>query len=221
MVTPQRPLPAANYELWFPNTFVCHPIISWPFHGILIAQVCRMDQSDLPSDQTSLNPFGHVSHPRIEKLKFNRNYVSQAMYLTLFEGNKSANSVHHDITLCPRQTFFVSSTSNLFTKHHRFKQNDVALEIVIQMEKIISSTSLDCESEREMSFVNGTMMILAYTANMIATLPERVDENTVVDRSNVTTTTLSPEERENQFDFDDRKCPQVTSFFPNLTNVAI
>ena len=56
-----------------------------------------------------------------------------------------------------------------------------------------------------MSFVNGTMMILAYTANMIATLPERVDENTVVDRSNVTTTTLSPEERENQFDFDDRK----------------
>ncbi|KAK9303172.1 hypothetical protein QLX08_004964 [Tetragonisca angustula] len=55
-----------------------------------------------------------------------------------------------------------------------------------------------------MSFVNGTMMILAYTANMIATLPERVDENTVVDRSNVTTTTLSPEERENQFDFDDQ-----------------
>lgn len=59
-----------------------------------------------------------------------------------------------------------------------------------------------------MSFVNGTMMLLAYTANMIATLPEKVGtelgENTM-DNTNVTTTTLSPEERENQFDFDDRE----------------
>ncbi|XP_033196633.1 pancreatic triacylglycerol lipase [Bombus vancouverensis nearcticus] len=58
-----------------------------------------------------------------------------------------------------------------------------------------------------MSFVNGTMMLLAYTANMIATLPEKVGselgENTI-DNTNVTTTTLSPEERENQFDFDDQ-----------------
>ncbi|CAK9806436.1 Pancreatic lipase-related protein 2 [Anthophora plagiata] len=56
-------------------------------------------------------------------------------------------------------------------------------------------------------FINETMLILAYTANMIATLPEKTDSqglNNSVEQSNVTTTTLSPEEEENQFDFEDQ-----------------
>lgn len=70
-----------------------------------------------------------------------------------------------------------------------------------------------------MSFVNGTMMLLAYTANMIATLPEKVGselgENTI-DNTNLTTTTLSPEERENQFDFDDREYIGIFRYFINV-----
>ncbi|XP_020284566.1 pancreatic lipase-related protein 2-like [Pseudomyrmex gracilis] len=49
-----------------------------------------------------------------------------------------------------------------------------------------------------MSFLNETLFVLAYTANIIANLPEN---NTAV--QNVTTTTLSPEEQENKFDLDD------------------
>ena len=56
-------------------------------------------------------------------------------------------------------------------------------------------------------FGNGTMfMILAQTANMITTLSEKSDTQAVdkaFQRQNVTTTTLSPEEEENQFDFKD------------------
>lgn len=56
-------------------------------------------------------------------------------------------------------------------------------------------------------FVNGTMLILAYTANMMATLAEK-NESQALDNSvqkiNVTTTTLSPEEQENQLDLEDR-----------------
>lgn len=49
--------------------------------------------------------------------------------------------------------------------------------------------------------LNETLMVLAYTANMMATLPEK--NNSV---GNVSTTTLSPEEEENKFGLDDRKC---------------
>ncbi|KAG7212402.1 hypothetical protein KM043_012720 [Ampulex compressa] len=56
-------------------------------------------------------------------------------------------------------------------------------------------------------FLNETLLVLAYTANMMATLQEKADiqsaekNNTVV---NVTTTTLSPEEEENKFDLEDQ-----------------
>ncbi|XP_076236592.1 pancreatic lipase-related protein 2 [Calliopsis andreniformis] len=55
-------------------------------------------------------------------------------------------------------------------------------------------------------FLNETLLILAYTAKMIATLPEQsgsqvIDNNFV--KQNVTTTTLSPEEAENQFNIED------------------
>lgn len=57
-------------------------------------------------------------------------------------------------------------------------------------------------------FVNETMLILAYTANMMATLPEKAGSQSVdnnIEKQNITTTTLSPEEKENQFDLQDRK----------------
>lgn len=50
-------------------------------------------------------------------------------------------------------------------------------------------------------FLNETLLVLAYTANMMATLPEKN-----VSVQNISTTTLSPEEKENKFDLDDRKC---------------
>nr|XP_012137157.1 PREDICTED: pancreatic triacylglycerol lipase-like isoform X2 [Megachile rotundata] len=56
-------------------------------------------------------------------------------------------------------------------------------------------------------FVNETMLILAYTANMMATLPEKVGSQAIdtnIEKQNVTTTTLSPEEKENQFDLQDQ-----------------
>ncbi|XP_076756831.1 pancreatic triacylglycerol lipase [Xylocopa sonorina] len=56
-------------------------------------------------------------------------------------------------------------------------------------------------------FVNTTMLILAYTANMMATLPEKNNSKAAeanVQRINVTSTTLSPEEEENQFDLMDQ-----------------
>jgi hypothetical protein len=55
-------------------------------------------------------------------------------------------------------------------------------------------------------FLNETLLVLAYTANMMATLPEEADSKNISATQNVTTTTLSPEEEENKFDMDDRKC---------------
>lgn len=53
------------YRLCFPNTFVCHPIISWAFSWYPDSSGLPdgLKRGDLPPDQTSLNPFGHVSHP--------------------------------------------------------------------------------------------------------------------------------------------------------------
>jgi len=56
-----------------------------------------------------------------------------------------------------------------------------------------------------MSFLN-EMLVLAYTANMMATLPEKTDPRNISVAENITTTTMSPEEVENIFDLDDRKC---------------
>jgi len=53
-----------------------------------------------------------------------------------------------------------------------------------------------------MSFLNETLLVLTYTANMMATLQEK----NISVAQNITTTTLSPEEVENKFDLDDRKC---------------
>lgn len=53
-------------------------------------------------------------------------------------------------------------------------------------------------------FLNETLLVLAYTANMMATLPEEGSKN-VSAIQNISTTTLSPEEEENKFDMDDRK----------------
>lgn len=64
-----------------------------------------------------------------------------------------------------------------------------------------------CRNFCEM-FVNQTMLILAHTAQIMATLSAKaisgVPENNSI-QINVTTTTLSPEEEENVFDFDDSK----------------
>jgi len=51
-----------------------------------------------------------------------------------------------------------------------------------------------------MSFLN-EMIMLAYTAQMMSTLPEKGGNISVAQN----TTTLSPMEVENKFDFDDRK----------------
>ncbi|XP_066603487.1 inactive pancreatic lipase-related protein 1-like [Prorops nasuta] len=56
-------------------------------------------------------------------------------------------------------------------------------------------------------FLNETLLILTYTANMMATLPQKNDSKSIggdSDILNVTTTTLSPEEKENKFDFEDQ-----------------
>ncbi|KAL6257487.1 hypothetical protein P5V15_011057 [Pogonomyrmex californicus] len=55
-----------------------------------------------------------------------------------------------------------------------------------------------------MSFLNETLLVLAYTANMMATLPEKTDLKNTSVAQNITTTTLSPEEMENKFDLDDQ-----------------
>ncbi|XP_033327450.2 pancreatic triacylglycerol lipase isoform X1 [Megalopta genalis] len=53
-------------------------------------------------------------------------------------------------------------------------------------------------------FLNQTMMMLAYTVNAIATLPKNTSTQIEdVKVQNLTTTTLSPEEVENQFDLED------------------
>lgn len=60
-----------------------------------------------------------------------------------------------------------------------------------------------------MMFLNDTIMVLMYTANMMATLPNDTDTqkgaSVEIKRQNFTTTTLSPEEEENKFDFEDGK----------------
>ncbi|XP_012233169.2 pancreatic lipase-related protein 2-like [Linepithema humile] len=53
-------------------------------------------------------------------------------------------------------------------------------------------------------FLNETLFVLAYTANMMATLPEKTDSKNISVVQNITTTTLSPEEKENKFDLDDQ-----------------
>ncbi|XP_070153507.1 pancreatic lipase-related protein 2 isoform X2 [Polyergus mexicanus] len=53
-------------------------------------------------------------------------------------------------------------------------------------------------------FLNETLFVLAYTANIMATLPEKTDVKNVSVAENITTTTLSPEEKENKFDLDDQ-----------------
>lgn len=53
-------------------------------------------------------------------------------------------------------------------------------------------------------FLNETLFVLAYTANIMATLPEKTDVKNVSIAENITTTTLSPEEKENKFDLDDQ-----------------
>ncbi|XP_029155587.1 pancreatic triacylglycerol lipase-like [Nylanderia fulva] len=53
-------------------------------------------------------------------------------------------------------------------------------------------------------FLNQTLYVLAYTANMMATLPENTDVKNVSVAKNITTTTLSPEEAENTFNLDDQ-----------------
>lgn len=55
-----------------------------------------------------------------------------------------------------------------------------------------------------MSFLNGTLLVLTYTANMMSTLPEKTDTKNISAAQNITTTTLSPEELENRFDLDDQ-----------------
>lgn len=54
-------------------------------------------------------------------------------------------------------------------------------------------------------FLNDTLLVLMYTANMMATLPNETDtQNSVTSHeNNSSTTTLSPEERDNQFDMAD------------------
>lgn len=54
-------------------------------------------------------------------------------------------------------------------------------------------------------FLNDTLLVLMYTANMMAKLPN----NTTTEKFDVSTTTLSPEEKDNKFDFEDGK----TNFF--------
>lgn len=59
-------------------------------------------------------------------------------------------------------------------------------------------------------FLNETLFVLAYTVDFMSTLHEKIDMKNVSLAENITTTTLSPEEKENKFDLDDRKC---TFFF--------
>lgn len=64
-------------------------------------------------------------------------------------------------------------------------------------------------------FLNDTLLMLMYTANIMSTIPNETksDNHQIedqMDRINVTTTTLSPEEKENKFDFEDGE----NNFFP-------
>ncbi|XP_011688302.1 PREDICTED: pancreatic lipase-related protein 2-like [Wasmannia auropunctata] len=53
-------------------------------------------------------------------------------------------------------------------------------------------------------FLNETMMVLAYTANMMVNMPEKTDSGNISEAQNISTTTLSPVEMENKFDLDDQ-----------------
>lgn len=58
-----------------------------------------------------------------------------------------------------------------------------------------------------MLFLNETLLVLTYTANIMARLPEQENPTSLEDSndfSNLTTTTLSPEEEENKFEFEDQ-----------------
>lgn len=69
-----------------------------------------------------------------------------------------------------------------------------------------------------MLFLNDTLLVLMYTANMMANLPNETESQKsgeIEDKlQNVTTTTLSPEEEANKFDFEDGR---KTSFSKNLS----
>ncbi|XP_012288551.1 pancreatic triacylglycerol lipase [Orussus abietinus] len=57
-----------------------------------------------------------------------------------------------------------------------------------------------------MMFLNESLLVLMYTANMMASLPNETDSKSSengLEPHNQTTTTLSPEENENKFDFED------------------
>lgn len=56
-------------------------------------------------------------------------------------------------------------------------------------------------------FLNETLLVLTYTANIMSRLPPQNKSTAIVDSndfSNQSTTTLSPEEEENKFDFEDQ-----------------
>ena len=57
-------------------------------------------------------------------------------------------------------------------------------------------------------FLNDTLLTIMLTANMMATIPNETDSDSrqiedQINKINITTTTLSPEEEENKFDFAD------------------
>lgn len=66
-------------------------------------------------------------------------------------------------------------------------------------------------------FLNETLVLLTYTASMMATLPNETEpQNTKIEVNlhNLTTTTLSPEEEENKFNFEDGKSNIYIFFYP-------
>lgn len=59
-------------------------------------------------------------------------------------------------------------------------------------------------------FLNETLLLLTYTANMMATMPNETtiqNINVTGPVHNITVTTLSPEEEENNFGFEDGEYP--------------
>lgn len=66
-------------------------------------------------------------------------------------------------------------------------------------------------------FLNETLVLLTYTANMMASLPNETNTQNISKinvvgndnsdlKNNYSTTTLSPEEEENKFNLEDGKC---------------
>lgn len=64
-------------------------------------------------------------------------------------------------------------------------------------------------------FLNDTFLLFVYTANIMSTLPNQTNINDSANSqgSDVSTTTLSPEERDNRFDPGDGK------FFRKINNL--